>query len=506
MLLSWSGAIINWFISKRIDQMAEVMNNPSATQLSVFNYLIEKSENTEWGKKYNYSDIKDYKSFQDTVPILTYEEFRPYLERIRNGESDILWPGKINWFAKSSGTTSGKSKYIPVSDESINDCHFKSGKDLLALYCNHFENKDVFGGKTLVLGGSHQLNEFDQNIIQGDLSAIMIENLPFWVQKRRSPSKSVALMGEWEEKLNRMAEEAINEDIRSISGVPSWTAVLIRKVLDITGANNLKDVWPNLELYMHGGVNFAPYVEEFKKYMPEDLQYLETYNASEGFFGIQDKPDRDDLLLLLDYGIFYEFIPMSEFKLDSRKAIPLEEVEIGKEYALVISTNAGLWRYLIGDTITFTTKDPYRIKVTGRTKQYINVFGEELIVQNAEQALMEVCKDTKSIVREFTAAPLLLESGSCGKHQWLVEFEKSPEDKFLFTELLDKKLQDLNSDYEAKRYKDLVLQQLDITYAKPNLFYNWLKSKGKLGGQNKVPRLVNDRSFMDELLALNTCD
>ncbi len=506
MLLSWSGAIINWFIRKRIDQMAEVMKNPSATQESVFHYLISNAAQTQWGQEFNYTSIKDYKTFRETVPVSTYEELHPFLEKVRKGESDVLWPGKINWFAKSSGTTSGKSKFIPVSDESITDCHFKSGKDLLALYCNYFENKEVFGGKTLVLGGSHELNEFDQNIIQGDLSAIMIENLPFWVQKRRSPSKSVALMGEWEEKLNKMAEEAITEDIRSISGVPSWTSVLIRKVLDITGANSLVEVWPNLELYMHGGVNFAPYVEEFKKYMPEDLQYLETYNASEGFFGIQDRPERDDLLLLLDYGIFYEFIPMSEFKMGSRNAIPLDDIDLGVEYAIVISTNSGLWRYLIGDTVIFTTNEPYRIKVTGRTKQYINVFGEELIVQNAEQAIMEVCKDTQAIVREFTAAPLLLNDGACGKHQWLVEFEKMPKDKSQFSALLDKKLQTLNSDYEAKRYKDLVLQQLDITYAKPNLFYQWLKGKGKLGGQNKVPRLVNDRSYMDELLALNSCD
>ncbi len=504
MLLSWSGVIINWFIRKRIDQMAEVMDNPSAAQKDVFDYLISTAKNTEWGSKYNFSEIHDYKAFQQAIPISTYEEFCPFLEKVRAGESDVLWPGKINWFAKSSGTTSGKSKFIPVSEEAIIDCHFKSGKDLLALYCNHFENKEVFSGKTLVLGGSHELNEYDQNIIQGDLSAIIIENLPFWVQKRRSPSKSVALMGEWEEKLNKMAEEAIHEDIRSISGVPSWTSVLIRKVLSITGATNIKEVWPNLELYMHGGVNFAPYVEEFKKYMPDDLQYLETYNASEGFFGIQDKPDRDDLLLLLDYGIFYEFIPMTSFKLGAKDAIPLEEVELGVEYAMVISTNSGLWRYLIGDTVSFTTNKPYRIKVTGRTKQYINVFGEELIVQNAEQALMETCKETQSIVREFTAAPLILGDGACGKHQWLIEFEKEPVDKNAFEKILDQKLQSLNSDYEAKRHKSLVLQQLDLTYAKQGLFYNWLKSKGKLGGQNKVPRLVNNRSYIEELLIFNS--
>ncbi len=506
MLLSWSGVIINWFIKKRVDQMAEVIENPSATQMDVFQYLIAKSSTTEWGRKYDYASIQDYNEYRKRVPISTYEELKPYLDKVREGQDDILWPGRINWFAKSSGTTAGKSKFIPVSEESINDCHFKSGKDLLALYCNYFENKEVFGGKTLVLGGSHELNEFDQNIIQGDLSAIIIENLPFWVQKRRSPSKTVALMGEWEEKLNRMAEESIHEDIRSISGIPSWTSVLIRKVLDITGASNLKEVWPNLELYMHGGVNFAPYIEEFKKYMPSDIQYLETYNASEGFFGIQDRPDRNDLLLLLDYGIFYEFIPTSEYKKGFRNAIPLEEVELGVEYVMIISTNSGLWRYLIGDTVIFTTDQPYRIKVTGRTKQYINVFGEELIVQNAEQALMEVCQDTHAIVREFTAAPHVFVDGACGRHQWLVEFEKMPVDKLQFSTLLDQKLQQLNSDYEAKRYKSLVLLELDLTYAKPNLFYDWLKSKGKLGGQNKVPRLVNDRSYIEELLALNSCE
>lgn len=504
MLLSWSAVIINWFISKRIVLMNEAVENPIVTQHLVFDDLISKAVHTEWGEQYDYASIEGYATFKQRVPVQSYEEFQPLFERVRHGESDVLWPGKISWFAKSSGTTAGRSKFIPVSDEAIYDCHFKSGKDLLALYCNHFENRDVFGGKTLVLGGSHKLDEYDQNIIQGDLSAIIIENLPFWVKNRRSPSKPVALMGEWEEKLERMAKEAVEEDIRSISGVPSWTSVLARKVLEMTGATNLKEVWPNLELYMHGGVNFDPYRAEFAKFMPEDIQYLETYNASEGFFGLQDQPDRDDLLLLLDYGIFYEFIPMSQYKLGSREALALEEVELGVEYALVISTNSGLWRYLIGDTITFTSKSPYRIKITGRTKQYINVFGEELIVQNAEQALMKTCEETNAVVREFTAAPMVLEEGACGKHQWLIEFEKWPENTEDFRLRLDQHLQDLNSDYEAKRYKNMVLQPLDLICANPNLFYDWLKGKGKLGGQNKVPRLVNDRAYLDELLEMNS--
>ncbi len=500
MLINFSGKIVGFLIRKRIYQINDMLENPHEKQRDTLTYLINKAESTQFGKEHHFSEIHSVDLFKQYVPLSNYETNLNYFEAISRGEKDVLWPGKTEWFAKSSGTTSSRSKYIPVTEHTIKDCHFKGGKDLLTLYEDRFSSIDLFSGKTLLLGGSHGLGEFSEVAKQGDLSAIIIENLPLWVNRRQCPEKETALLSEWEEKLHKIAHESIQEDIRSISGVPSWMVVVLRSVLEITGKQTIIEVWPNLELLMHGGVSVEPYREELISLIGKPINFQETYNASEGFFAIQDDPERRDMLLMLDYGIFYEFIPLDELEKENPNTITLEEVELNTVYALVISTNSGLFRYQIGDTVEFTSLNPYRIKIVGRTKHFINAFGEELMVANAEQAIANCCKLFNVELFDYTAGPKFLEEGSCGYHQWIIEFKSMPKDLQEFEQQLDLELQQLNSDYQAKRYNDFILRSLKIKAVPSKTFYNWLKSQNKLGGQNKVPRLSNSSKYIDELV------
>ncbi len=502
MKLDLVNSFLSWRMKKRYHQLELFMKYPHEVQAEVLANLLSTATDTEWGQKYDFSSIDRSEVFQERLPLNRYEDLEPTINRIRNGEKDVLWPGEIKWFAKSSGTTNAKSKFLPVSPEAIEDCHFKGGKDLLSIYCNLYPDTTIFSGMNLRLGGSTFIDNEKINTYSGDVSAIIIENLPFWVEMRSTPNNKISLMSEWEEKIEAMATTSLREDVTSLAGVPSWMMVVLQRVLEMSGKNQIIDVWPNLELYMHGGVSFAPYREQFAKLIGKEINYIETYNASEGFFGIQDQKDSDELLLMLDYGIYYEFIPMDQYDGINSKTISLAEVETGKNYAVVISTNGGLWRYLIGDTIRFSSTYPYRFKITGRTKHFINAFGEELIIENAEAALQKACEQTNATVKEFTAAPIFMQQKQSGAHQWLIEFEEGPEDLAHFAHILDAELCALNSDYEAKRHKGMALRQLEIIPGKPGLFYDWLKKKGKLGGQNKVPRLSNSRDYIEELLEL----
>jgi len=464
--------------------------------------LLSKAELTEIGQKYQFYAIKNYTDFANKVPIQQYESIEPLIESTRKGKQNVFWPTPIRWFAKSSGTTNSKSKFIPVSDEALEDCHFEAGKDMLCLYINNNPNTELFSGKGLRLGGSSAVYE-DNETFFGDLSAIIIENMPFWADYSSAPKQEIALMGEWESKMKAIVEETIHEDITSLVGVPSWMLVLLNKVLERTGKENILEVWPNLEVYFHGGVNFNPYREQFKKLIPKkDFKYFEIYNASEGFFALQDQNDSQDLLLMLDYGIFYEFIPMNEFNGENSNAIPLQKVQLNINYAIVITTNGGLWRYLIGDTVKFTSLEPYRIRVTGRTKHFINVFGEELIIENTEEALHIACLKTGAEVSEYTVAPIFMTDEKSGAHEWLIEFKTEPKCLNTFATILDNTLKEINSDYEAKRYLNMTLTEPKINLAKKGLFYKWLKKQGKLGGQHKIPRLSNSRKHLDELLEM----
>ena len=500
MKIPFKNSILSWGLKKRIHQMDLFLKYPIAVQKDLLLNLIEKAKDTEFGKENSFASIKSYGEFCKNVDIKNYEEFYPYIKKLRNGGKNILWPGKINWFAKSSGTTNAESKYIPISREALEDCHFKAGKDMLSIYCNNNPKTSIFDGKGLMLGGSQNTIH---DYIDGDLSAILLDNFPFWVNMHRTPDLETALLARWEEKLERIVSQAVNESVTNLTGASSWMLIVLNKILEKTGAKNILEVWPNLELYMHGGMNFAPYKEQFKKLIPTTkMNYMECYNASEGFFAIQDQPHSDEMLLMLDYGIFYEFIPMEDFKNGSRDAICLEKVKLDKAYAIVISTNTGLWRYLIGDTIKFTSISPFRIKIVGRTKSFINAFGEELVIENAENAIQEACKKSNATIKEFTAAPLYINEENSGSHQWLVEFEQQPNDLNIFTKELDSFLQKINSDYKAKRTNDLILKLPKVQEVEKGTFYNWLKKKGKLGGQNKVPRLSNNRELIQEILAL----
>ncbi|MCI5054887.1 MAG: GH3 auxin-responsive promoter family protein [Flavobacteriales bacterium] len=493
-------SIFSWIIKKRIHQIELFKKYPLEVQNELVFKLIDESKNTKWGKKFKYKKIQSLKDFKKNIPISDYETLKPWIIQMKQGKKDILWPGEVKWFAKSSGTTSDKSKFIPVSKDSLEDCHYKAGKDMLSIYYNQRPDSKLFNGKSLVVGGSSQINQFSSDSYYGDLSAIIIKNLPFWVEYRRTPDKSIALMSEWEQKIEKMAQVTSQEDVTNIAGVPSWTLVLIKKILDITGKEYITDVWPNLELFMHGGVSFTPYKDQYEALSgKKTIDYLETYNASEGFFGIQDDLNLDSMLLMLDYGVYYEFAPLDELEKDHPETLGLDEVEVDKNYALIISTNGGLWRYLIGDTITFTSTDPFRIKVTGRIKHFINAFGEELIIDNAEKAIQIACEKTNSRVSDYTAAPVYMTNEDRGAHEWIIEFEKQPENPGFFSEMLDNALKSLNSDYEAKRYKDLALKPPVIQFVKKGTFYAWLKSKGKLGGQHKVPRLSNNRKHVDAI-------
>ncbi|MBX7093463.1 MAG: GH3 auxin-responsive promoter family protein [Flavobacteriales bacterium] len=496
-------SIFSWLIKKRMHQIDLFLKYPIEVQQEWFEKLIHTAKDTEFGKMHHFASINSYERFKQEVPLQNYEDLKPYVDRLVNGEQNLLWPTEIKWFAKSSGTTSEKSKFIPVSKEALEDCHYKGGKDLLSIYVHNHPNRKLYKGKTLIVGGSAQVNYLNEDSYFGDLSAIILKNLPFWVEFRRTPSREIALMENWEDKIEKMARSTMDEDVYIIAGVPSWTLVLMRRILEIKGKDNIADVWPRLELFMHGGVSFAPYKEQFKAIIRKDeMNYVETYNASEGFFGIQDTTDKEEMLLMLDYGVFYEFIPMEDFGKEHPNVIHLKDVEIGKNYALVISTNAGLWRYVIGDTLKFTSTYPYRFVITGRTKQFINAFGEELIVENAEKAIAIASERTHCMVKDFTAAPIYMQGNEAGGHEWVVEFEKAPENLSFFAEVLDNALKSLNSDYEAKRSKNLNLRPPLLHAAANGTFYAWLKSKNKLGGQHKIPRLCNDRKVMEEVLSI----
>lgn len=502
MPLQIINSFATWILKKRIHQMELFLKYPHEVQDELLFSLIKSAENTQIGRKYDFSSMKNYTTFSERIPVSTYEELEPLIELTRKGEQNVFWHSNIKWFAKSSGTTNAKSKFIPVSSEALENCHYKASKDLLCLFLNNNEDSQLFTGKSLRLGGSKQLYE-DNNTFFGDLSAILIDNMPIWAEFSSTPSSKISLMGDWETKLPAIINETMNENVTSLAGVPSWMMVLLQKTLETTGKSNLLELWPNAEVYFHGGVSFEPYKEQYKKLFPKDsFKYYEIYNASEGFFAIQDQNGSDELLLMLDYGIFYEFIPMDTFGTLNQRVIRLNQVELHKNYALVITTNSGLWRYLIGDTIRFTSLNPYRIKVTGRTKHHINVFGEELMVENTDTALAKTCKTFNCEMVDYTVAPIFMTNNQKGAHEWMVEFKNPPEDIAKFTQALDENIQALNSDYEAKRYNNMTLNPLVLHVARPHLFYDWLKQQDKLGGQHKVPRLSNERTYLEQLLQL----
>ena len=495
-------SIASWVLKQRIHQIELFLKYPNEVQEELLMNLIRRAENTVIGAQYEFSSINSYTTFSERVPVSIYEDLQPLIERTRQGEQNVFWDAPIKWFAKSSGTTNAKSKFIPVSNDALEDCHYKGSKDLLCLYLNNNENSEMFLGKSLRLGGSSQIYE-DKATLFGDLSAILIENMPIWAEFSSTPSNKISLMSEWENKLNAIINETKSENVTSFAGVPSWMLVLMNRMLEETGKGNLLEVWPNLEVYFHGGVSFEPYREQYQKLLPKsDFKYYEIYNASEGFFAIQDLNDSSDLLLMLDYGIFYEFIPMDTFDTPNQKIIRLAEVELFKNYAVVITTNSGLWRYLIGDTVRFTSLNPYRIRVSGRTKHHINVFGEELMVENTDQAIAKACQLTQTEVVDYTVAPIFMDGKEKGAHEWMIEFKQNPKDISQFQKILDETLQSLNSDYEAKRYNNMTLNPLVINLARPHLFYDWLKVRDKLGGQHKIPRLSNQREYLEQLKKL----
>ncbi|HEX5669573.1 MAG TPA: GH3 auxin-responsive promoter family protein [Chitinophagaceae bacterium] len=477
------------------------MQNPIAAQREVLQDLVTSAQYTEFGRKYDFPSLFNIRDFKKAVPIHEYDDLKPYIHRIMEGEQHVLWNTPINWFAKSSGTTSDRSKFIPISNESLEDSHFKAAKDVLTMYYEFNPYSDLLTGKALVIGGSHTVHSINDETHYGDLSAVLLQNSPFYGKWIRTPELSIALMDEWESKIEKLAEHTIQENVTSISGVPTWTMVLLRRILEITGKENISQVWPDLELYIHGGVSFVPYREPLEKLIGKEINYLEMYNASEGFFAAQDRPDSDGMLLFPDHGIFMEFMPVEEYGKEDPQTIGLADVEIGRNYALVISTNGGLWRYCIGDTVQFTSLQPFRIKVSGRIKHYINAFGEELIIDNTDRAIRMACEQTGAMVNDYTAAPVYFDTTGNGAHEWLVEFEKEPSNLEHFVYELDTALKQLNSDYEAKRHKDIALRAPVLKSIKKGSFANWLKWKGKLGGQHKVPRLSNTRTYIEEILS-----
>jgi len=494
--------VASWLLKKRLHQIEFFLKYPIEVQEELLMGLVDFAKDTEIGKSFDFRSIKNYSDFASRVPITNYEGMEHLIDQARRGTANLFWPTPIKWFAKSSGTTNAKSKFIPVSQESLEDCHYKSSKDLLSIYLNNNENSQLFTGKSLRLGGSKELYESHGSVF-GDLSAILIDNMPFWAEFSSTPSNKVSLMPDWNTKLAAVITETTKENVTSMAGVPSWMLVLLNELLDTTGNEHLFQVWDQLEVYFHGGVSFSPYKDQFKKLLPrKSFNYYEIYNASEGFFAIQDRNKASDLMLMLDYGIFYEFIPMNAYGKEAEYAIPLSEVTLHTNYAIVITTNAGLWRYKVGDTVRFTSLSPHRIKVTGRTRHHINVFGEELIIENAEEALKIVCKKTKTEIIEYTAAPIFMEGKNKGGHEWLIEFRTPPQDLGHFTALLDNALKSLNSDYEAKRYNNMTLNEPLVHKARAGQFHDWLAGKDKLGGQHKIPRLSNSRQYLEELMAL----
>ncbi|MFI5220676.1 MAG: GH3 auxin-responsive promoter family protein [Bacteroidia bacterium] len=501
------GSLLNWYLKKREPVIRNFMENPHEVQETLLKNLIEKSKNTEWGKKYDYKSIESLTDFKNRVPVGNYETHKPYINRLLRGEQNILWPSEVRWFAKSSGTTSSKSKFIPITNESLDECHFQGGKDAVLFYLMNHPDSNILNGKGLIMGGSHQVNRFnfEQNYY-GDLSAVMMQNLPFWAHFFRTPDLGIALMDDWEEKIEKMAKATVFEEVTSICGVPTWTLVLIEKLFELSGKNNLADIWPDLELYIHGGVSFTPYREKFRNLIRSSkMNYLETYNASEGFLGIQDMDDNENMLLMLDYGIYYEFMPMQEYGKEHPETLSLEQIEPGVNYAIVVSSNSGLWRYAIGDTVKFSEVKPFRFKITGRTKHFINAFGEELVIENADHAISNACKKLNADIIDYTAAPVYFSNHQkgIGAHEWLIEFDREPYNIEHFVIELDQQLKIVNSDYEAKRFRDMAMTRPIVHVLPRGTFKDWLKRSGKLGGQHKVPRLSNSRQYVDEILKMN---
>ena len=492
------------YFQPRRRELERYINKGEEMQHEILQYLVKRGKDTEYGRKYLFSTINNYNDFAQNIPLNTYEELKGYIDRMRHGERNILWPGQVKWYAKSSGTTNDKSKFIPITHEGLQNVHYQGGKDVLAYYLSNNPNSKLFSGKGLILGGSHSPNYNFSNSLVGDLSAILIENINPLANLVRVPSKEVALLSDFEVKRDRMAKEVISQNVTNISGVPSWMLSVLLRVMELSGKKHLQEVWQNLEVFFHGGISFTPYREQYEQLISkQDMQYMETYNASEGFFGIQDDPNDKSMSLMLDYGVYYEFLPMDEFESEKPNIVPLEGVEIGRNYVIIISTVCGLWRYEIGDTIQFTSVRPYKFVITGRTKYFINAFGEELIMDNAEKGIEAACKATGAQISDYTAAPIFMDSNAKCRHQWLIEFTKMPDSISDFERILDSKLQEINSDYEAKRFHDVTLQQLEVVVARKNLFNDWLKLKGKLGGQHKIPRLSNSRKNIDQMLAMN---
>ena len=492
------------FLERRVKQISKYAVNAEQIQRDVLKRLVGTASATEWGIKHSYSDIANYEQFVKSVSVQDYESLKNYIDRMRQGEKDVLWKGRCKWFAKSSGTTNDKSKFIPVTPQGLQNTHYKGGFDVVAQYVTNVPSSRILSGKALILGGSHAPNYNLSGSLVGDLSAILIENCNPLVNAMRVPGKDIALLSDFEEKMDKIARATSKMNVTNLSGVPSWMMAVLKHMLDITGKKSIDEIWPNLEVFFHGGVAFTPYREQYHQIIENpDMKYMETYNASEGFFGIQNDPADSAMLLMIDYDVFYEFIPFDEFDSPNPRVLPLWEVEVGKNYAMLISTSCGLWRYMLGDTVRFTSKDPYKIVISGRTKHFINAFGEELMIDNAEKGLLKACTETGAQIRDYTAAPVFMDANAQCRHQWLIEFAKAPASVEVFAEILDKELQQINSDYEAKRYKNKTMQQLEIVVARENLFNDWLKSKGKLGGQHKVPRLSNNRLHIDELLTMN---
>ena len=498
------------FLSPAISKLARMRlwrienwsNHPVAVQREVLQELVTAAQYTEFGRKYNFSKLFSLREFKKKVPIHEYNDLKPYIERMMNGEENILWNTPVTWFAKSSGTTSDKSKFIPISEESLQDNHFKASKDLLSNYYKNFPSSDLLTGKGLVVGGSHQISKVMEDIQYGDLSAVLMQNSPFWGQWIRTPELSVALLDEWENKIEKLAQVTAEENVTSLAGVPTWTLLLLKRILEIKGKATIKEVWPNLELYINGGVSFIPYKDQFDKIIGGKINYIEIYNASEGFIAAQVTPDDDGMLLFTEHGIFYEFMPVEEYGKENPATVGLNGVQAGKNYALVMSTTGGLWRYLIGDTVQFTRLNPYHIKITGRLKHYMNAFGEEVIVDNSDKAIAYAAEKTNAIVNDYTAAPVYFTENSNGAHEWLIEFEKEPDDFNNFITELDNELKNVNSDYEAKRHKSIALRLPIVHKLRKGIFTEWLRCKGKLGGQHKIPRLSNERNMLEEILAI----
>ena len=495
--------IISFVARLRYKRIYNWVNHPAAAQRQVLQSLVSNAQYTVFGKQYNFAKLFTIKEFKKTVPLHEYDDMRPYIERMMAGEENVLWNAPVNWFAKSSGTSNNKSKFIPVSEESLKENHFQASKDVLTKYYKNFPSSDLLTGKSLVVGGSHQISQIIEDVQCGDLSAILMQNSPFWGQWLRTPELSIALLDEWENKIEKLAQTTAKENVTSLAGVPTWTLLLLKRILDITQKKTIAEAWPNLELYINGGVSFIPYRKQFEDIIGKKINFLEIYNASEGFIAAQEKPDEEGMLLFIEHGIFFEFMPVEEYGKTNPKTLGLTTVTLNKNYAIVISTTGGLWRYIMGDTVMFTSLNPYKIKITGRLKHYMNAFGEEVMVDNADKAIAAAAQKTNAIVKDYTAAPIHFTKQSNGAHEWLIEFDKAPTDLDLFTKEMDTVLKNVNSDYEAKRQKDIALR-MPVVHAMPEgTFTAWLRSKGKVGGQHKVPRLSNERKIVEEIKKLS---